>query len=82
MLMMMLNLVILESFRRRDGEQVHAVPRQGAAQQSLMLVVMYVILMMLGPSLMIMLKMLLKMTMIDIAKHSDRFLVLKVQNDV
>ena len=74
MMMMMLNLVILESFWRRDGEQVHTVPRQGPAQQSLMLMVMYVILKMLGPSLM--------MTMIDIAKHSDRFLVLKVQNVV
>ena len=46
MMMILLNLVILKSFRRRDGEQVHAVPRQGPAQQPLRLLVMYVIVMM------------------------------------
>ena len=40
LVMMMFNLVILESLRRRDSEQVHAVPRQGAAQQPLMMVVL------------------------------------------
>ena len=72
MMMMMLNLVILESFRRRDGEQVHAVPRQGPAQQPLMLVVMYVIVMMFATLLKMamILKMWMMMTVIDIVWHN------------